>query len=185
MDYLLQGLLGEKPLTRVVGIFACGADARTTARRLLRLPGMEPCQVRLLSPEHAGLRIHALMDKALDPEDHSRPRRFLQAHAVAGLAGALWGLALFIYWIANGQPAVLDKPLLAALAIVGFGATCGLMLGALATGRPAHLWGGRKVRRALRARRFVVVAHPFGAHQTALAQDLMDSSEALAVRTLR
>ncbi len=184
MEYLLQARFGAKSLSKVAGLFAREADADIAVRRLLRLPGMEPGQVRRLGPEDANLRNCDLLSRALEPAQQGILRTLVRTHAIAGFAGAALGLAVFCYLIATDQPAVLSRPLLAFIAIVGFGTTLGLMLGWLASLRPDHIWVISRVRSALRARQWVVVAHTTDAHQTALAQDLLNSSEADVVRTL-
>lgn len=184
MDYLLQGIVGEKSRAKVVGLFNREAEADIAVRRLLRLPGMAAGQVRLLGPQHASLRARDLLSQALEPEPHGFFTALVRAHAIAGATGAVLGLLAFSYLLASDEPAVLSNPLLAILAIVGFGASCGLMLGALAALRPDRIWVISRVRKALRGRQWVVVAHPADAHQTALAQDLLDGSEARVVRTL-
>ncbi len=184
MDYLLQGMGEEKSLTKVVGLFAREAEADIAVRRLLRLPGMRRGQVRLLGPQHAGLRARDLLSEALEPEPRGPVTTLLVTHAVAGMLGAMLGLLAFGYLIATSEPAVLNSPLLAFMAIVGFGTTFGLMLGAMAALRPDRVWVIRRVRSALRKRQWVVVAHATDTHQTALVQDLLGSSEAQLVRSL-
>lgn len=184
MEYLLQARFGARSPGRVAGLFARKADADIAVRRLLRLPGMEPGQVRLLGPEDANLCNRDLLNRALEPAQRGLSHTLAHPHAIAGLAGAVLGLVVFSYLIATDQPAVLGSPLLAFIAIVGLGTTLGLMLGWLASLRPDHIWVISRVRSALRARQWVVVAHTTDAHQTALAQDLLNSSEAEVVRTL-
>ncbi len=184
MEYLLQARFGAKSLGKVAGLFAREADADIAVRRLLRLPGMVPGQVRLLGPGDANLRNRDLLSRALEPGQQGLLHTLIRTHAIAGLAGTLLGLVAFTYLITTDQPAVLSSPLLAFIAIVGFGTTVGLMLGWLASLRLDHIWVISRVRSALRARQWVVVAHTTDAHQTALAQDLLNSSEADVVRTL-
>lgn len=184
MDYLLQGMFSTPSLSKVVGLFAREADADIAVRRLLRLPGMEPGQVRLLGPQHAGLRARDLLSQALEPNPQGFFTTLVRTHAIAGATGAVTGLLAFGYLIAIHEPAVLSSPLLAFLAIVGFGTTFGLMLGALAALRPDRIWVISRVRSALRHQQWVVIAHPADSHQSALAHDLLDSSEAQVVRTL-
>ena len=68
MDYLLQGMFGEKSLTKVVALFDDKASAEAMVGRVLRLPGMEPSQVRLLS--QADLKTHRadLFGRKMEPE---------------------------------------------------------------------------------------------------------------------
>lgn len=184
MDYLLQGIFSDKSLAKVVGFFTRQADADIAVRRLLRLPGMASDQVRLLGPEQARLRARDLLTQTLEPQPQGFVTTLVRTHEIAGCAGAVLGLLAFGFLIATHEPAVLNSPLLAFIAIVGFGTTFGLMLGALAALRPDRIWVISQVRSALRRHQWVVVAHATDSHQTVLAQDLLESSEAQVVRTL-
>ena len=185
MDYLLQGMFGEKSLTKVVALFADQAGAEAMIGRLLRLPGMEPGQVRLLSRQD--LRTHRadLFGRKMEPEQGGIFRTAFRAHLVAGFAGFALGLVLYAYLMSTGHPMMTSSPLLAFIAIVGFATTFGLLVGGLVTIRPDHVRVIAKTRSALRAGQWALVVHPTDSHQTQLAQELLEGSGATTVmRTL-
>jgi len=184
MDYLLQGMFGEKSLTKVVALFDDKAGAEAMIGRVLRLPGMEPSQVRLLS--QADLKTHRadLFGRKMEPEQRGILATLFRAHLVGGFAGGALGVVLYAYLMSTGHPMMVSSPLLAFIAIVGFSITFGLMLGGLATIRPDHVRVITKVRSALRTGRWALVVHPTDSHQTQLAQELLEGSGAQVLRTL-
>lgn len=185
MDYLLQGMFGEKSLTKVVALFPDQAGAEAMIGRLLRLPGMEPSQVRLLSRQD--LRTHRadLFGRKMEPEQRGIFHTAFRAHLVTGFAGFALGLVLYAYLMSTGHPMMTSSPLLAFIAIVGFATTFGLLVGGLITIRPDHVRVIAKTRSALRAGQWALVVHPTDSHQTQLAQELLEGSGATTVmRTL-
>ncbi|GAB2735518.1 hypothetical protein GCM10027019_13850 [Melaminivora jejuensis] len=184
MDYLLQGMFGEKSLTKVVALFDDKASAEAMVGRVLRLPGMEPSQVRLLS--QADLKTHRadLFGRKMEPEQSGIFHTAFRAHLVAGFAGFVLGLLLYAYWMNSGHVMVTSSPMLAFIAIVGFATTFGLLLGGLVTLRPDHVRVIAQVRSALRAGRWALVVHPTDSHQTEQAQELLEGSSARVMRTL-
>ncbi|WP_313082144.1 hypothetical protein [Pulveribacter sp.] len=185
MDYLLQGMFGEKSLTKVVALFPDQAGAEAMIGRLLRLPGMEPSQVRLLSRQD--LRTHRadLFGRKMEPEQRGIFHTAFRAHLVTGFAGFALGLVLYAYLMSTGHPMMTSSPLLAFIAIVGFATTFGLLVGGLITLRPDHVRVIAKTRSALRAGQWALVVHPTDSHQTQLAQELLEGSGASTVmRTL-
>ena len=184
MDYLLQGMFGEKSLTKVVALYDDKASAEAMVGRVLRLPGMEPTQVRLLS--QADLKTHRadLFGRKMEPEQRGIFQTAFRAHMVAGFGGFVLGLLLYAYWMNTGHPMITSSPMLAFIAIVGFATTFGLLLGGLVTLRPDHVRVITQVRSALRKGRWALVVHPTVSHQTQLAQELLEGSGAKVLRTL-
>lgn len=184
MDYLLQGMFGEKSLTKVVALYDDKASAEAMVGRVLRLPGMEPTQVRLLS--QADLKTHRadLFGRKMEPEQRGIFQTAFRAHMVAGFGGFVLGLLLYAYWMNTGHPMITSSPMLAFIAIVGFATTFGLLLGGLVTLRPDHVRVITQVRSALRKGRWALVVHPTDSHQTQLAQELLEGSGAKVLRTL-
>jgi hypothetical protein len=184
MDYLLQGMFGEKSLTKVVAVFDDQASAEAVIGRLLRLPGMEPGQVRLAGPKD--LRTHRadLFGRKMEPEQRGIFQTLLRTHVVTGFAGGVLGLVLYAYLMGTGHPMMVSSPLLAFIAIVGFATTFGLMLGGLVAMRPDHIRLITQVRAALRSGRWAVVVHPTDGHQADLAQEALQASSANVMRTL-
>lgn len=184
MDYLLQGMFGEKSLTKVVALFDDQSSAEGVIGRLLRLPGMHPGQVRLAGPRD--LRTHRadLFGRKMEPEQHGIFQTLLRSHVVAGLAGALFGLVLYATLMRTGHPLMTSSPLLAAIAIVGFATTFGLLIGGLVAIRPDHIRVITQVRATLTAGGWAVVVHPTDSHQADLAHQALQGSGARIMRTL-
>ncbi len=184
MDYLLQGMFGEKSLSKVTALFDDQASAEAMGARVLRLPGMQPSQVRLLS--QADLKTHRadLFGRKMEPEQRGILQTMLRAHLVGGFAGGTLGVVAYAYLMSTGQPIMASSPLLAFIAIVGFSITFGLLLGGLVTIRPDHVRVITQVRAALRAGRWAVVVHPTDSHQTQLARELLQEGSVQVLRTL-
>lgn len=62
---------------------------------------------------------------AMEPEPQGIARTFYQTHLVGGMAGAVAGLALYVWFARAGHPMIASSPLLALIALVGFGTTFG------------------------------------------------------------
>ena len=184
-SYLLQGLYGERSLTKVAGLFTQKSQAESSMAQMVRAGGLQQGQVRLLGPQDARISRQEIFSRAVEPEGgQAMARSFWQAHAVTGLAGAAAGLALFMWFLREGQPMVASSPLLAFLAMVGFGTTFGLMFGGLLALRPDHVLMITRVRSALRHNRWAVVAHPTSPEQTARVKAVLEGSSAEVVSTL-
>jgi len=184
MGYVLQGLFGERSITKVAGLFALQRQAEACVDQILRSGAVNARQVRLLGPQDARRSREELVGRALEPESRGIARTFLQTHLVAGLAGAVAGLALFMWFWRAGQPMVASSPLLAFIAIVGFATTFGLLLGGLLTLRPDHVRLITRVRSALRQNQWAVVAHPTDAQQTERVREVLEKNDAEVVSTL-
>lgn len=168
MDYLLQGMFGERSLTKVAAVFNDRADAQAMVARLQSLPGMAPGQVRMLEPEQRGIF-----------------RTMIRAHVVTGFAGSVLGLLLYAWLLRSGTPLIISSPLLAFIAVVGFCTTFGLLAGGLVTMRPDHVGLIAEVREALEQGRWAVVVHPTDTAQTRQARALLqDGGGAQVARTL-
>lgn len=184
MDYLLQGMFGEKSLTKVVALFDDKGSAEAMVGRVLRLQGMEPGQVRLLSRDDLRTHRSDLFGRKLEPEQRGIFKTLFRSHLIAGFGGFVLGLLLYAYWMTTGQPMVTSSPMLSFIAIVGFATTFGLLLGGLISLRPDHIRVITQVRSALRSGQWALVVHPTDSHQTAQAQELLESSGVKVLRTL-
>lgn len=178
MDHLLQGMFGEKSLTKVAGIYTERDQADAMVGRALRLPGMQRTQVRLLGPQDARASRCDLVARSLEPEQAGIFRTLVRSHLVTGIAGAVVGVLFYAWLLRGGQPMVAGSPLLAFVAIVGFATTFGLMAGGLVTLRPDHIRLISQVRSSLRAGYWAVVIHPTDSHQALVSQDLLQGSGA-------
>ena len=131
MAYLLQGLFGERSLTKVAGLYPQKGQAESSMAAVMRLGGLQPGQVRLLGPHDARAPQREIFSYAMEPEPQGIARTFYQTHLVGGMAGAAAGLALYAWFWRAGHPMIASSPLLALIALVGFGTTFGLLAGGL------------------------------------------------------
>ena len=184
MEYLRKGLFGEKSLTKVVGLYPDAQRAQAAAAKVHHLHGMAPGQVRLLGPKDAKDTHRNLFDDTLEPEQRSTFSTIFKAHAVTGLVGGIAGLLLFFWLMDSAQPLVVSSPLWAAIALVGFGITFGLLLGGLIALRPDHIQLITTVRSALVHNRWALVLHPTTVEQTRAAKDFLAASGAEVLSTL-
>ncbi|KAF1045000.1 hypothetical protein [Xylophilus sp.] len=184
MDHMLQGMFGEQSLTKVAGLYPQESDALATARRARGLPGMQPGQVRVLGPQDARSWRGEWLGRQMEPEDGGIFQTLIRAHMVAGLAGAVAGMLLYMWLFQNGQPMVIASPFLSLIAIVGFAIAFGLLVGGLVTLRPDHVRLISTVRQGLRAQKWAVVVHALDGHQATLARDVLEDSGGSVVRTL-
>ncbi|MCB1979541.1 MAG: hypothetical protein M9919_05035 [Burkholderiaceae bacterium] len=184
MDYLLQGMFGERSLTKVAGIFRQRAQAEASLEQLRFSAGLERSQLRLLRPEDADAARSELFGRAVEPESAGLARTLVQTHVVGGFAGAVLGLALF-YWLARADnPLITSSPVVAFIAIVGFSITFGLLAAGLLALRPDHVLLISRVRSALRENRWAVVVHPVNRAQTAKAKEVLEAGQAEVVSTV-
>lgn len=184
MDYLLQGMFGERSLTKVAGIYHRQADAEASLEQLRNSAGLEGPQVRLLGPQDASESHRDLFGTAIEPESAGLARTLVQTHVVGGMAGAALGLAIFLWLSRAGHAFIASSPLLAFLAIVGFATVFGLLAAGLIALRPDHILLISELRSALRAKRWVVVAHPVNREQTARIKELLRATQAEVRSTL-
>ena len=184
MEYLLKGMFGEKSLTKVVGVFNDREKAHEAVGRMLKSSRIAPRQLRVLGPQDASMSRSELFGRSMEPEQRGIFKTLLLTHVVAGLTGAVVGLLLFIWLLRSGQPMVASSPLLAGIAIIGFGATFGLLIGGLLALRPDHVWLITAVRSALKKNQWAVVVHPTDTDQTEVAHKLLCDSGGKVLKSL-
>lgn len=184
MAYLLQGLFGERSLTKVAGLFPQRGQAEASMAQVLSLGGLQAGQVRLLGPQDAKTARQEIFSRTLEPEPQGMARTFFQTHIVAGGLGGAIGLGLFMWFYNAGHPMIMSSPVVAFLALVGFGATFGMLGAGLLSIRPDHVRLITKVRSALRHNQWAVVAHPVDAEQTARVREVLEGQAAEVVTTL-
>lgn len=184
MSYLLQGLFGERSLTKVAGLFAQKGQAESTMEQMLVSGGLSAAQVRLLGPQDARMARREMFGRAVEPESRGIAKTLVLTHVVGGMAGAVAGLALYWWFSRSGHPMIVSSPVVAFIAIVGFASTFGLMAGGLLALRPDHVRLITRVRSALRHNQWAVVAHPIDSEQTARVKQVMEKNAAEVVTTL-
>lgn len=184
MSYVLQGLFGERSLTKVAGLFAQKSQAESTMEQVMRSGGLSAAQVRLLGPQDARMARREMFGRAVEPESSGIARTLVQTHLVGGMAGAVAGLALYVWFFRGGHPMIISSPVVSFIAIVGFATTFGLMAGGLLSLRPDHVRLITRVRSALRHNQWAVVAHPIDSEQTARVRQVLEKNAAEVVTTL-
>ena len=110
MAYLLQGLFGERSLTKVAGLYPQKGQAESSMAAVMRLGSLQPGQVRLLGPHDARAPHREIFSYAMEPEPQGIARTFYQTHLVGGMAGAAAGLALCAWFWRAGQPMIASSP---------------------------------------------------------------------------
>ncbi|MEO7640548.1 MAG: hypothetical protein ABIU07_03950 [Ramlibacter sp.] len=150
--------------------------------QVLNLGGIQSGQVRLLGPKDAHASRSEIFSRSLEPETTGIARTLIQTHVMGGLAGGFAGLAVFAWFYKAGHPMVASSPLLALIALGGFGITFGLLAAGLAAMRPDHILLISTVRSALRHNRWAVVTHPTDRAQTAKVKQVLlgNSAEVLS-----
>lgn len=166
-------VFGERSVTKVAGLFASQPDAAAAVQDLLKETGLQPGQVRLLSPTDSVAVRRDVFERAVEPEEPGIWHTIIRAHVTMGLIGLLAGLILYGVMTAAGHPTVRASPAMSLAVFAGFGATFGLLLGGALALRPDHGWLFALIRKALQKGQWVVVAHPVNAGQTHKAVDVL------------
>ncbi|MDZ3822812.1 MAG: hypothetical protein U0S76_04350 [Pseudoxanthomonas sp.] len=169
---------GEVSNSKLVAVFAAATAARDAAAlAVARLP-LQPAQVRVIAPGAADVGLQ------LEPEGGGIRRTLIVAHLWLGLAGIVVGALLFVLLVVTGVPFVVSSPWAAGLALVGFGAVAGLLLGGLVSLRPDHDPYIHATRDALATGRTAVVVHALSSAQRAQAAELMAAQGGEVTQTL-
>lgn len=183
MDPFLQSVLSSASPFRVIGVYTDERDAQVAAHKALAWPGLSASQVHLLAPQEGGGTARAVWGPALAPGQNALSHPFLSSRAVAGLAGAIAGLVLFL-WLMNGAHAlVVRHPWLAALALIALGGAFGLLLGRAMALRADQIQRITRVCSALADQRWVLVLHPGSAEQVRALADFLTASGAQLLET--
>jgi hypothetical protein len=183
MTYLLQGLFGERSLTKVVGIFPTAAAAHAAAQSLAAATGLSVGQVRTVGPEHARGARNVLLGRSMEPEQRGIALTIVRSHLVLGALGAAAGFALYAALRAAGVPMVLASPGVSLGFAVFLGTVFGLLVGGLVALRPDHISLINEVREALAGGSWAVVAHPVDPQQTESAAAHLTEAGARVLRS--
>ena len=77
--------------------------------------------------------------RKLEPEQAGIWRTLIRAHVVAGTAGVIAGVLVYLGFLLADSAAVKSTPGMSLVAMVFFGGLIGLLLGGLLTARPDHV----------------------------------------------
>lgn len=172
-------IFGERSLTKVAGLFMSRDQADDVAQAVKRTAGLDDPQVYLVGPPDGSAPNSPAFSRKLEPEQAGIWRTLIRAHVVAGSAGVVAGLLLYLGFVLADSAAVKSTPGMSLVAMVFFGGLIGLLFGGLLTARPDHARVIATVRRAIRQGRWAVVIHPVTQRQ------LDESMRALRDRSYR
>lgn len=146
-------LTGEVSNSKLAAVFDSSAAARDAMAALLSEGGLQPQQVKLVTPGEPD------PDIKLEPEGPGIWRTIVVAHARLGVAGAIVGAVAFAVMMWAGLPFVTRSPVAAAIATIAFATVGGLLLGGLVSLRPDHDRLVHATHEAMAERRTTVVVH--------------------------
>ena len=169
---------GEVSNSKLAAVFDSGTAARDAAAGVLVAAGLQPAQVKLITPDEPDANIK------LEPEGQGIWRTIVVAHLRLGILGAVLGAIAFAIMLGMGVPFVARSPLAAGLVTVSFGAVGGLLLGGLVSIRPDHDRYVHATHDAMEARRTTVVVHALSREQQELARDFLAGRGAEVTSTL-
>lgn len=177
-------IFGERSLTKVAGLFSSKSVAESVARQVRETAGLDEPQVYLVGPPDGAAFNSPAFSRKLEPESTGIWRTMIRAHVVAGGAGVIAGVLVYLGFVLAGSAAVKSTPGMSLVAMVFFGGLIGLLLGGLLTARPDHARVITTVRRAIRQGRWAVVIHPLTQQQLDVSmRELRDRSDRV-VRSL-
>ena len=180
---LQQFFFGERSVTKVAGLFATRSGAEIAMHDLLGSCRLSATQVNVLRPLDGNPARDDALDRAVEPEQRGIWLTVIRAHLSMGLLGLLAGVLLYAVLMAMDNAALRSTPGMGLVALAGFGATFGLMLGGVLALRPDH---GRVigiVRGGLQRGQWAVVAHPLDSRQTRQAMASLNHGSLRVMRS--
>jgi hypothetical protein len=177
-------IFGERSLTKVAGLFSGKGEAETAAQQLREAARLDDPQVYVVGPPDGAAANSAALSRKLEPEQAGIWRTLIRAHVVAGSAGVVAGILVYLGFLSADTAAIESTPGMSLVAMVFFGGLIGLLLGGLLTARPDHAWVIATVRRAVRRGRWAVVVHPLSQQQLDAAMQELRARSDRVVRSL-
>lgn len=171
-------LTGEVSNSKLAAVFDSTAAARDAAAALLSEAGLQPQQVKVITPDEPDANIK------LEPEGKGIWRTILVAHVRLGIVGAILGAIAFGAMMWAGLPFVTRSPVAAGLVTIFFATVGGLLLGGLVSIRPDHDRYVHATRDAMEARRTTVVVHALSKDEQQRASELLSARGADVTATL-
>ena len=174
---------GERSVTKVAGLFSSQAEADLAASGLRDGSGLLAAQVNVLAPTDGAISRADVLGRAMEPEQRGIWLTVIRAHLTLGALGFLAGALLYAALMSMDNPALRSTPGMGFVALAGFGATFGLILGGALSLRPDQARLIARVRRGLRSGHWAVVAHPVDSVQTHAAVSLLTGSSLKVMRS--
>lgn len=157
----------EKYLHRVLGLYATRAAAESARDRLVQR-GLPPEKVKILESRRDGAETKADSDDVL--------KEVLRQGAIGTAVGTLAGAAGTIALAAASISLFIASPVLAALSMLGWGASLGGIVGAAAGAQSSKGDVSDLVKDALAGGHVVLVAHTATEEQTTYAREIIGDS---------
>lgn len=175
-------LIGEKSSTKVASVFAAEADARDAAASVTAAAHLQAAQAKVLSPADGRLSRRELFGEKVQPESRGIGKTFLRSHLVLGAIGGALGVLL--WWALRAHPLIASTPLMALVALGGFGITFGMILAGVVTLRPDQSALYAQLKDSLQAGKWGVIFHPVDAAQTEAIQAALRARDAHVMSSL-
>lgn len=175
-------LTGEKSLTKIAALFPTEEDAQSAAHDVSLAAHLNPAQARLLFPQEANTPRRELFAMKVEPESQGIMRTFFRSHIALGALGAFIGLLMWLIW--RDHPLLASTPIMALVALAGFGATFGMLAGGLVTLRPDQVQVISALRSGLKAGQWAVVFHPFNSRQADSIHSALQSRHIEAISSI-
>ncbi len=179
-----RAIFGERSLTKVAGVFMNRDRAQDAAQHVKQAAVLADGQLFLVGPPDGIAPDSRAFSSKLEPEQAGIWRTLVRAHLIAGTAGVVLGVLLYLGFVVAGSAAVTSTPAMGLVVFVFFGGVSGLLLGGLLTLRPDHYRVISTVRRAIRKGRWAVVIHPVTQAQIDQALSELRSRSDQVVRSL-
>ncbi len=171
-------ITGEVSNSKLAAVFPAQTSARAAAGELVEQLGLQPVQVKVITPDTADA------DIKLEPEGGNIWRTIVLAHLKLCALGALVGGLIFAVMMLAGVPFVESSPWAAGGWWVLYGAIGGLFLGGLIALRPDHDRYIQAVRKAIADGGSAVVVHALSVEQQQEAARFLSERGGAVTRTL-
>ena len=171
-------ITGEVSNSKLAAVFDSEASARAAVSAVVSSAGLQPAQVKLVTPTQPN------SDITLQPEGAGIWRTILAAHLWFGAGGLAVGALTWAVLMWLKVTLIVSSALVAGVAFVFTGGIAGLMLGGLVALRPDQDRYVQAAQDAVAQRRFTVVVHALSTDEADRAATVLSGLGAEVTRTL-
>lgn len=171
-------ITGEVSNSKLAGVFDTAAHARAAVDAVVAGAGLQPAQVKLITPAEPHPNIK------LQPEGAGIFRTILLAHLWFGAGGAVVGALAWAVLLGMNVTLIVSSAVVAGITFLFIGASVGLMLGGLVALRPDQDGYVLATQDAIADRRSAVVVHALSGDEADLAAIVLTGLGAEVTRTL-
>ena len=111
-------LFGERSLTKVAALFASKSLAENVAQQVKETAGLDDPQVYLVGPPDGTAVNSPAFSRKLEPEQAGIWRTLIRSHVVAGTAGVIAGVLVYLGFLLADSAAVKSTPGMSLVAMV-------------------------------------------------------------------